>query len=125
MANRKKIILTEDDLAMRDAMRFLLESEDFEVTVFSNGDRLLKGFYEIPDLFILDKQLSGVDGLDICREIRNKPDTAGIPIIIISASSLVAPFALKAGASAFLEKPFKRNEILELLSALLKEDEEK
>jgi len=124
MANRKKIILTEDDLAIRDAMRLVLESEGFEVTVFSNGDQLLKGFYEIPDLFILDKQLSGVDGLDICSEIRNRPDTARIPIIIISASSYAASSALKAGASAFLEKPFKRSEMLDLVCSLLNEEED-
>lgn len=119
MTNKKKVILTEDDSAIQDAIKMILQSAGYAVTVFLNGDNLVKGNYDIPDLFILDKQLSGVDGLDVCSLIKSKPDTAKVPIIIISASPQVAPAAFKAGANAFLEKPFKRREMLELVNGLI------
>jgi DNA-binding response OmpR family regulator len=76
---------------------------------------LINNHFELPDLFIIDKQLSGVDGLDICAHLKTRQLTAQVPVIMVSASPSVEALAKKAGADDFLEKPFNRKEILKLV----------
>ena len=66
----KRIIIVDDDPAIQDAFRLILERTDYSVTVYSNGQALLEGNFTLPDLVILDKQLSGADGLAVCRALR-------------------------------------------------------
>jgi two-component system response regulator RpaA len=113
MGERKKhIILTDDDPGVQDAAKLLFERAGYAVTVYSNGVPLLKNDFETPDLFILDKQLSGVDGLDICRFLKNQQITAHIPVIMLSASPQLGKLSMAAGADAFVEKPFRMKDIL-------------
>jgi CheY-like chemotaxis protein len=85
----------------------ILENAGYEVEQFSSGKPLLESAYKIPDLFILDKRLPEIDGLDLCRHLKNRPEIKHVPVIIISASPKFGAQALKAGASAFLAKPFQ------------------
>lgn len=116
---KQHIILTDDDSGIQDAVRLILERAGYEVTIFSNGDALLSNSFEIPDLFILDKQLSGVDGLDICRFLKAQAITGSIPVIILSASPHISRLALAAGADDFLEKPFKMTALRNMVAHLL------
>jgi DNA-binding response OmpR family regulator len=108
----KHIIITDDDASMRDIFQLILQRAGYIVTCYSDGEILLSNRFELPDLFILDKQLSGVDGLDICRFLKSQESTKNVPIIIISASPYVAQLANEAGADDFIEKPFKTKELL-------------
>ena len=108
----KHIILVDDDPAIQDAFRLILTHAGYEVTVYSNGRSLLTSGYTLPQLFILDKQLSGADGVDICRYLKQRPATSAIPVIILSASSHTRHQALAAGANAFLEKPCSLKDLL-------------
>jgi len=119
MIKTKNIALIEDDPAIRDAAKLILEKAGFEVTTFSSGSALLTETFKIPDLFILDKQLSGIDALDLCSYLKQQPNTANIPIIMISASPQVAQSAIAAGAAAFLEKPFRMQQLRVLVSSLV------
>ena len=112
----KKIILTDDDPGVQDAFRIVLERAGYSVQVFTNGNPLLEGAFDSPDLFILDKQLSGVDGLDVCRHLKSQPATLDVPIIMISATPHASAWALEAGADVFLEKPFRMKELLAAVS---------
>ena len=113
---KKRIILTDDDPGVQDAFRICLERAGYEVEVFTNGTPLLEGTYQQPDLFLLDKQLSGVDGLDICRYLKNQRQTAHIPVIMLSASPQIDRLAKAAGADDFLEKPFRIKQLLEVVN---------
>jgi CheY-like chemotaxis protein len=55
-------------------------------TIYANGELLMHNDFELPDLFIIDKQLSGIDGLELCRFLKAQEATRNIPVIIISAS---------------------------------------
>ena len=112
----KKIIIAEDDPAIRDTCRMILERAGYHVTMLSNGDTLLNGHYEIPDIFVLDKQLSGVDGLDICRYLKQQETTRHIPVIMLSASPQISRLAELAGASGWLEKPFKMQALRDMVA---------
>lgn len=109
----------DDDHAILDGMRLILEYAGFETILFTNGNDLLKGRYELPDLFIIDKQLSGVSGLDICRHLKKQPASQDIPVIIISASLHVRRMAQEAGADDFIEKPFRMQDLVGKVAGLL------
>ena len=108
----KHIIVADDDAGMRDVFQLILKRAGYDITSYSTGDVFFSNEFELPDLFILDKQLSGVDGLDVCRFLKSQESTKNIPVIIISASPHVAQFASEAGADDFIEKPFKTKELL-------------
>lgn len=110
-----QIILADDDPSMRDIFELILKRAGYMVTSYSNGEILLGNEFELPDLFILDKQLSGIDGLDVCRFLKGQESTKNIPVIIISASPHIAQFADDAGADEFIEKPFRTKELLGII----------
>ena len=115
-SSAKKILITEDDPAIMDALTLILTNNKMTVSCYTNGAALLENRFEIPDLFLIDKQLSGVDGLDICRHLKSQDITRNIPVIVISASPHVQRVSLEAGADAFLEKPFSNKNLLLMVS---------
>ena len=112
----KKIIFADDDPGIQDVVNLIFEGE-YEVTIFSNGESLLNNNFEVPDLFLLDKQLSGIDGLDICRFLKAQESTRHIPVIIISASPNIDKLAKSAGADNVLEKPFNMKDLREIVAS--------
>src|SRR6476646_3166663 len=111
----KQIIIADDDPAIRDIFQLILARAGYNVTTYSDGEILMSNAFIPPDLFILDKQLSGADGLQVCRYLKDNLTTQNTPVIIISASPYVAKFAEEAGADDFVEKPFRTKQLLELL----------
>jgi DNA-binding response OmpR family regulator len=116
MKEKKRIIITDDDPGIQDIARLIFERAGYNVTIYSNGDPLLSNSFEVPHLFILDKQLSGVDGLDVCRFLKDQDITRDIPVIMLSASPHIDRLAKMAGADDFLEKPFKMRELREIVA---------
>lgn len=102
----KKIMIVEDDAGIQDSASLIFRQSDYEVTVFKDGRLLLAGQFEMPDIFLIDKQLPGVDGLELCRHLKQQAPTKHIPVIIMSASPQVSNMAAQAGAEGFIEKPF-------------------
>ncbi|HRO48121.1 response regulator [Agriterribacter sp.] len=111
----KKIVVTDDDPGIRDIFKMIFETAGYQVQVISNGDDLLNNAYNLPDLFLLDKQLSGVDGTDICRYLKQQRTTAHIPVIMISANPQIGKLSEEAGADAYIEKPFEVKYLLEMV----------
>jgi DNA-binding response OmpR family regulator len=111
----KRITIVDDDPAILDAFRRHLERAGYAVTIYPNGDPLLLDDFPLPDLLLLDKQLSGADGLDICRYLKDRERTKALPVIMMSASQHTQALARLAGADDFLEKPFRFSELLDLL----------
>ena len=114
-----KIIVVEDDAAVQDAIQMVFSRAGFEVISYPNGQAILDGTAVMPDLYILDKQLPGVDGLDICRYLKAQAGTGHIPIIILSATPHVARLAKEACADGFMEKPFQNSLLLDLVRRLI------
>jgi DNA-binding response OmpR family regulator len=115
----KKIVLIEDDPGIRDAIIVLLKHSGYQVSAHSNGQHLLEGDINLPDLFLLDNQLPGVTGVSICQHLKHQPATSHIPIIIFSASPLALTISKNAGADACLEKPFRMQQLRELIVSLI------
>ena len=111
-----KALVIDDDEPIREIFEVLLKKAGYEVHMLEDGEELLAHDFEEPDIFIIDKQLRGIDGLDICRYLKQRARHANTPVIIVSASNRVEQQARDAGADAFLPKPFKSKQLLELLT---------
>jgi len=111
----KTVLITEDDPAILDALDIVFTRRGYKVVTYTNGTEILKNNFTRPDIFLIDRQLSGVDGLDICRYLKANPDTRSIPVIMFSASPHVFNLAIAAGADNFIEKPFSNKAVLDLV----------
>ncbi|MES2829861.1 MAG: response regulator transcription factor [Bacteroidota bacterium] len=118
MSNTKKIFIADDDEAIVDATTIMLEAMGYDVTYTLNGSEVADAMNEKPDLLLLDIWMSGVDGRDICRQIKANPNTNGIPVLMVSASRQIMQSALDCGADDFLAKPFEMNTLLDKIERL-------
>jgi CheY-like chemotaxis protein len=109
---QKKILVADDDPAICDAVQFMLEEEGYEVDTTVNGETIYKMEKNYPDVLLLDIWMSGQDGREICKYLKNKESTKRIPIIMVSASRDIEESAKEAGANDFLAKPFKMDDLL-------------
>ena len=115
-----KILIVEDEEAIADLERDYLELSGFTVEVANDGDiGLQKALNEDYDLLILDLMLPGIDGYQVCREIRAK---SSVPIIMLSAKSEVFDkvLGLELGADDYIMKPFDAKELVARVKAVLR-----
>ena len=118
------VLLVDDDAVDRELFidAIGMAAKKYHVAEADNGEKALAYLNQtrqLPDLIILDKQLSGVDGLDICRHLKNKAETSHIFIVMTSATPHVARLAAAALADAFIEKPFNNVDLVENVKKLL------
>lgn len=105
--NKFKILVVDDTVPILTMLKLMLERKGYEVTVKDNTNELEQALTELsPDLLVMDVLLSGVDGRDICMDLRKNNAFAAMPIIMISALHDAEPSCLAAGAQYFLSKPF-------------------
>ncbi|WP_158988999.1 PleD family two-component system response regulator [Mucilaginibacter sp. L196] len=114
----KKIMIADDDPGIVDAVEMLLEFEGYDVISTVDGSTVLDMKENLPDLLLLDIWMSGEDGRDICKKLKQEPLTKNIPIIMVSASRDIEESAIEAGADDFLAKPFEMNELLKKIEDL-------
>jgi CheY-like chemotaxis protein len=113
---KKIVYIAEDDLNILFALNTMLEEAGYDVLMSHCGAAMLNGNLQSADVFILDKRMPDVDGIEVCRHLKSQPATRHIPVIMISALHNIASQAIKAGADDFLEKPFQMHELLQLVS---------
>jgi len=114
----KKIMIADDDPGIVDAVEMLLEFEGYDVISTVDGSTVLDMKENLPDLLLLDIWMSGEDGRDICKKLKQEPLTKNIPVIMVSASHDIKESALEAGADDFLAKPFEMNDLLKKIEDL-------
>lgn len=121
--HRSRVLVVEDSqLQMRVLLEYL-EGQDMEIITAADGLEALKTTQEvIPDLVLLDVVLPGMDGFEVCRRIKSSPDTAEVPVIIITSlrNQEDKLEALRCGADDFLTKPIDRRELMLKTGSLLK-----
>lgn len=110
--SQKKILVADDDLAILDAIKMILEDEGYIVQVVASGEAVLQLKQDLPDLILLDIWMSGRDGGEICKSLKNQQCTADIPVIMISANKDTADIARSVGAEDFIAKPFDIDDLL-------------
>jgi EAL domain-containing protein (putative c-di-GMP-specific phosphodiesterase class I)/FixJ family two-component response regulator len=114
-----KILIIEDEEAVRENILDLLEAEDFETLAAANGRiGIHLAICEVPDLILCDMMMPEIDGYGVLRALRQDPSTATIPFIFLTAKSAKSDFrqGMDMGADDYITKPFSR---AELLSAII------
>ena len=110
-----KILVIEDDPDILNDLNIALASVGFDVDVLQAGRSILQNRFVRPDLFIIDTQLPDVNGLEICRFLKNSANYHDVPVIVVSADSHVLSQATESGASLFIQKPFVMQEMIDLV----------
>ena len=114
---RPRVLVVDDDAALAEMLTLVLQSEGFAPEMVSRGDQVLAAFRAFkPDVVLLDLMLPGMDGIDVCRRIREE---SGVPIVMLTArtDTLDVVEGLEAGADDYVLKPFKHKELLARLRA--------
>ena len=124
MPNKGKVYVIDDDEAMRDSLHFLLESADFNVTLFETAQNFLDA---LPGLgfgcVVSDVRMPGIDGIELLK--RMKAGHSAFPILIMTGHGDVplAVEAMKLGAVDFLEKPFEDDRLIGMIDAAIRQAE--
>ena len=117
----QRILIAEDDPSIQKLFTVILKREGYEIEVSSDGQLDYEKKSELPNLFILDRQLKdSSDGLEACRYLKSQEATKDIPVIMISATPEIGRLAKIAGAEDYLEKPFSMNVLLQKIKQFLK-----
>jgi len=117
---RKKIVFVDDDEDIRFVVKLMLEQQGYEVETKEN-DTFLDELKPsgMPDMFLLDKDLSGVDGLGVCTKLKTDPATKHIPVVMLSADPYIKTLYKHAGADGYIEKPFERSLLINKVSSYI------
>lgn len=117
------IYAVEDDVHIQQLLQYNLEAAGYKVLVFESGESLMKEVKtSLPDLFLLDIMLPGMDGLEICRQLRSDTRSKDIPVIMLTAKSeeFDKVLGLELGADDYITKPFSIRELTARVKALLR-----
>ncbi|MEO6328356.1 MAG: response regulator [Ginsengibacter sp.] len=108
-----RILVVDDDLDILVVMEILLSMKGFEVDVTAKWENTFDkiGSFK-PDLILLDVLISGNDGRILCKQLKSKPETKQIPVIMFSAHPSAAATIHEYGADDFIAKPFDVNDLL-------------
>ena len=120
MATKQKILIVDDDNNIAELVALYLTKECFETKIVNDGEEALKQFHIFhPDLILLDLMLPGIDGYQVCREIRH---TSDVPIIMLSAKgeTFDKVLGLELGADDYIIKPFDSKELVARVRAVLR-----
>ena len=117
---KTKILLVDDDPNIRQLVNLYLEKEGFEVEMANRGDTAVEKFKTFaPNLILLDLMLPGMDGWQVCREVRK---TSNVPIIMLTAKdeTFDKVLGLELGADDYMVKPFDTKELVARIKAVLR-----
>jgi len=125
---KEKILIVEDEKDIAKMIDYNLKKEGFRTLIARDGeDALDSAMRELPDLILLDLMLPGVDGLEICKELKKERKTAGIPIIMLTAKSRESDkiVGLELGADDYVTKPFSPRELIARIKAVTRRAKDK
>jgi two-component system phosphate regulon response regulator PhoB len=121
--SKAKLLLVEDDMALTELLIWHFEREEFQVEHTADGEEaLLLAQENPPDLVLLDWMIEGLSGIEVCRRLRRMPDTANVPIIMLTARGEEEDRVrgLETGADDYVTKPFSPRELVARVGAVLR-----
>lgn len=119
---KPSILIVDDEPLTRNLLRLMLERAGFEISEAEDGLKaLLMMAEQAPDVLLLDVMMPNMDGLTVCEKLRARPETAVLPIILLSArtSSEAVKAGMDAGATKYLSKPINRKELINTIHEVL------
>jgi two-component system phosphate regulon response regulator PhoB len=122
-ANKPLVLIVEDEAALMTMLRYNLEKQGFRVEEAGDGEEALTRINELkPDMVLLDWMLPHLSGIEVCRQIRRRPATRELPVIMITARSedQDAVRGLNTGADDYVTKPFSTEALVARMRALMR-----
>jgi DNA-binding response OmpR family regulator len=122
----RRVLFADDDAGMRAIVSMNLIAEGFDVTTVEDGDDALREAERLlPDLIVLDVMMPGHDGFEVLRALKARPDTEGIPVVLLTAKATDADVweGWKSGADYYMTKPFNPDELARFARHVLGLDE--
>ena len=120
MVNKQKILIVDDDANIAELISLYLTKECFDTMIVEDGESALRAVDTFaPNLILLDLMLPGIDGYQVCREVRS---SSSVPIIMLSAKGEIFDkvLGLELGADDYMEKPFDSKELVARVKAVLR-----
>jgi len=117
------ILVVDDEKHILELLKFNLANAGFNVITATNGEQALKTSKDtVPDLILLDIMLPGIDGFETCKKLKSQPQTATVPIIMITAKNeeVEKIIGFELGADDYITKPFSIRELIARVKALLR-----
>ncbi len=109
----KKVLVIDDDLAILEVIKIILEDKGYEVNIISDSTRVMSYFDSVmPNLVLLDFWMSGLNGRKVAALIKGRENGKRIPLIMISANHEVEKISEEVGADGFLAKPFDIDDLV-------------
>lgn len=121
--SKGRLLLVEDDTALAELLTWHFEREEFDVRRTADGEEaLLLAEESVPDIVILDWMIEGLSGIEVCRRLRRRADTANVPIIMLTARGEESDRVrgLETGADDYVTKPFSPRELVARVGAVLR-----
>ena len=118
-----KILVVEDDQAIREMLRFVLQQKHFDILEAENAEQALRLIHDrSPSLILLDWMLPGMSGVDLARKLKEVQETSNLPIIMITAKGEEEDMVrgLDSGADDYVTKPFSPRELVARIRAVLR-----
>lgn len=118
----KRILIVDDEMYIVNILDFTLAGEGYEVISANNGEDALRTLLKAePDLVILDVMMPRIDGIEVCRAIKAREESAETPVILLSAKDRDADreAGIEAGADLYLTKPFSPARLIEEIRNLM------
>jgi len=118
-----RVLVVDDDQALSEMLGIVLRAEGYEALFCEDGSKAQAIFQETkPDLILLDLMLPGIDGIEVCKQIRSE---SGVPIVMLTArgDTLDIVKGLESGADDYIVKPFKPKELVARIKARLRKDD--
>lgn len=120
---KEKILVVDDEKDIVELVQYNLEKEGYSISCAYSGEECLENVKtELPDLIILDLMLPEIDGIEVCKFLKNNPPTSHVSIIMLTAKGEEADIVLglELGADDYITKPFKIRELLARVKAVLR-----
>jgi DNA-binding response OmpR family regulator len=116
---QSRIYIAEEDKTVQSRLRRALSQSGFDVIVFDSGYPIVAMMDNWPDVFLIDIELPGINGLEVCKWLKSHDSSSKIPVIFLSGDPYLKVLAASAHADDYFEKPFAMQQLIEKIQSYL------
>ena len=117
---KKKVLIVDDDIMVLETAKQILEQHGYDVDTKTTAENVIEDAESMhPDIVLMDYKLPGMNGIEATKMLKNNEELKDIPVVLFTVFNEIESQATKAGADAFLQKPFKINDLENMVDFFL------